>query len=64
LYFGEDYYDEDDDNDSDLTEIVNDPYAEADRIGRLHSKERLKKQFSLSHTPEPDSHSLNLQSTF
>lgn len=55
MYFGEDYYDEDDDNDSDLTEIVNDPYAEADRIGRLHSKERLKKQFSLSHTPDPDS---------
>jgi hypothetical protein len=48
LYFGEDYYDENDDDDSDNTIIVNDPYAEAERIGRVHSKDRLKSQFSLS----------------
>ena len=34
IFFGEEYYDEDHD-DSDANEIVDDPYAEAERLGRL-----------------------------
>lgn len=37
IYFGEDYYDEDA-HDSDVEEIADDPYAEAERLGRLKAK--------------------------
>ena len=37
IFFGEDYYDEDAD-DSDDEEIKDDPYAEAERLGRIAAK--------------------------
>lgn len=39
VFFGEDYYDEFNE-DSDGEEIVDDPYAEAERLGRLKAKEK------------------------
>lgn len=44
LYFGEDYYDEDDSEESDKSSIHDDPYAEAARLGRLHTKQLLKNE--------------------
>ena len=43
VYFGEDYYDEFHD-DSDEEEIMDDPYAEAERLGRLKAKEKANKR--------------------
>jgi hypothetical protein len=39
IYFGEDYYDEDD-HDSDQEELQ-DPYQEAQRLGRVKAKQDL-----------------------
>lgn len=41
IYFGEDYYDEYAD-DSDDQEIKDDPYAEAERLGRLAHKNAMR----------------------
>lgn len=43
IFFGEEYYDEDLD-DSDANEIVDDPYAEAERLGRLQAKHHRNRQ--------------------
>jgi len=43
IYFGEDYYDENEEFDSDGSEILDDPYAEAERLGRIHAKSLLNR---------------------
>jgi len=41
-YFGEDYYDSDG-GESDYSEIRDDPYAEAERLHKLHEKNPITK---------------------